>query len=464
MKNRFVFSIALMLIILTVTKAQCTFSLGITSSGPLTFCEGDSVVLSSNATGDIWIQKNDFPGVARSEAVTFSIGDKTYITTGSGPNGRLKDLWEYDPSTYTWSQKANFGGTARQNAVGFSIGNFGYVGTGLDNANNSNDDLWQYNPASNTWLQKANFPGGMREHCVGFAVGGKGYIGTSSFTKDMWEYNPATDSWTQKNDIGTYLRYDSYSFVIGNKAYVGGGNYYSFGTGNEIHEYNQSSDQWSLKTTIPTTYVNDLVGVFTIGNKVYIGTGTDPSGWPNKSIFCEYDPIANTWSSKPNYPGGDSRGIGGFSNGSQGFFLCGKNLTTYKKDVWEYKPSILNYSWSSSQTTNSVVIKNSGVYTLTVTNSAGCQGTATASVTVNQCIGIKEIQNQKNKYVYVKDNSLCITQDPKTNIEVYSINGEHKMTIKKLPSYPAKISLSDFADGYYIYTYHSNSEKFLIVK
>ena len=464
MKNIFLNVTVFLLLIINTMNAQCTFSLGITSSGPLSFCEGDSVVLTSNAVGNVWVQKNNFAGVARSEAVTFSIGDKTYITTGTGANGRLKDLWEYDPTTDTWSQKANFGGTARQNAVGFSINNFGYVGTGLDIGNNGNDDFWQYDPTTNTWLQKANFPGGTRELCVGFALGGKGYLGTSALTKDMWEYNPTNDTWTQKNDIGIYARYGSFSFVIGNKAYIGGGKYYSSGFGGEIYEYNQSIDQWDLKTTIPITYRNELVGVFTIGNKAYIGTGRDPLGSPSRSVFCEYDPTANTWTSKPDFQGGERWGIGAFSNGNQGFFLCGKDFLTNKKDVWEYKPSIVSYNWSSGQTTNSVVIKNGGVYTLSVTNSAGCQGTSTVSVTVNQCIGIKENNSTKNKTIYFHNNCLHIKEQPYTNIEIYGMDGVHKKSIGKEISYPSVINLSDLGPGYYIYRYNVTSEKIFIEK
>ena len=204
--------------------------------------------------------------------------------------------------------------------------------------------------------------------------------------------------------------------------------------------------------------------MFTIGNKAYIGTGRDPLGSPSRSVFCEYDPTANTWTSKPDFQGGERWGIGAFSNGNQGFFLCGKDFLTNKKDVWEYKPSIVSYNWSSGQTTNSVVIKNGGVYTLSVTNSAGCQGTSTVSVTVNQCIGIKENNSTKNKTIYFHNNCLHIKEQPYTNIEIYGMDGVHKKSIGKEISYPSVINLSDLGPGYYIYRYNVTSEKIFIEK
>ena len=45
-------------------------------------------------------------------------------------NYDLKDFWEWDQATDVWTRKADFGGIARRDAVGFSIGNKGYIGTG----------------------------------------------------------------------------------------------------------------------------------------------------------------------------------------------------------------------------------------------------------------------------------------------------------------------------------------------
>jgi len=59
------------------------------------------------------------------------------------------DFWEYDPATNVWVQKVNFGGDAREQAIGFSIGNKGYIGTG-NRPNRPNVKMQQFRPSSST--------------------------------------------------------------------------------------------------------------------------------------------------------------------------------------------------------------------------------------------------------------------------------------------------------------------------
>src|SRR5258705_11976593 len=81
----------------------------------------------TSSAQDTWAQKSDVGSInpngptARFGAVSFSIGNKGYVGTGSDGEDR-KDFWEFDPIANTWTQKADFGGDARSYAVGFSIG------------------------------------------------------------------------------------------------------------------------------------------------------------------------------------------------------------------------------------------------------------------------------------------------------------------------------------------------------
>ena len=142
-----------------------------------------------------WTQKADFAGTARTNAVGFSIGAKGYIGTGLDAIAPYKkDFWEFTPAgggLGTWLQKADFGGTARINAVGFSIGSFGYIGTG-DNSLETND-FWKYSPAGNVWNKLLDFSGGLNTQAVGFSIGTNGYVGTGTigfyYKRDFWEYN-----------------------------------------------------------------------------------------------------------------------------------------------------------------------------------------------------------------------------------------------------------------------------------
>jgi N-acetylneuraminic acid mutarotase len=105
-----------------------------------------------------WTQKSNFPTGPRIAAVAcFAIGSYGYF--GLGNAGRIyRDFWEYNQTTNNWVRKADFGGIARTEAVGFSIGLKGYIGTGLDSMNSPLSDLWEYTPDSVTGIAVAEAP------------------------------------------------------------------------------------------------------------------------------------------------------------------------------------------------------------------------------------------------------------------------------------------------------------------
>ncbi len=350
--------------------AQCSTPI-ITASGPAGFCAGGT--LSTPVIGNTWTQKADFGGVARVNAVGFSIGSKGYVGTGYDGNYK-KDFWEFDPSTNAWTQKADFGGSGRYNAVGFSIGNKGYVGTGRTNGGFSTD-FWEYDPATNVWIQKADFGGVARVNAVGFSIGSKGYAGTgtdaSGSKKDFWEYNPSTNAWTQKADFGGFAKVYAVGFSIGSKGYVGTG----LAT-RDFWEYDPATNVWTQRADVGGSVRSFAVG-FSIGNKGYVGTGND--GTNAKKDFWEYDPSTNSWTQRADFGGGVRNYAVGFSIGSKGYMGTGSGSG---KDFWEYDPGY-TYSWSpGGQTTPSIIALAAGNYTVTATNVFGCSATS-APATVN---------------------------------------------------------------------------------
>ena len=68
-----------------------------------------------------WHRVSDFDGLARSEATSFTIGNKGYLTGGYDARKHLNDLWEYDMEQDSWTQKATFPGPPRSAAVAFSV-------------------------------------------------------------------------------------------------------------------------------------------------------------------------------------------------------------------------------------------------------------------------------------------------------------------------------------------------------
>jgi hypothetical protein len=230
---------------------------------------------------NIWSQKADFGGVGRFAATGFSIGTKGYVGWGlSNPFSYLSDFWEYDAISNTWTKKADLGiDGVREGPIGFSIGSKGYMGTGVNHNlgyGTRLKDFWEYDPTTDTWIRKADFAGGGRVSAVGFSIGLKGYVGSgmneSTAKNDFWEYNPINDTWTQKAAFGGGARISATCFVIGLKGYVGCGIDAGSTFKRDFWEYAVENDSWTKKTDFGGTARVSAVG-FSIGTTGYIGTG-----------------------------------------------------------------------------------------------------------------------------------------------------------------------------------------------
>ncbi len=280
---------------------------------------------------NVWTQKSNFGGISRQGSVSFNIGNKGYVGTGTDAwnNNYYNDFWEFDPSTNTWTQKANFSGNARYSAVGFAIGTKGYIGTGQD-ATMEYNDFWEYDQAANVWIQKSNFGGIPRGAAVGFAIGTKGYIGTGgSYLQDFWEWDQVTDTWVQKANFGGGVRNNAVGFSIDTKGYIGTG-YTGGGFAQDFWEYDPYYNNWIQKSNFGGTsraYANG----FCIGNKGYMGMGSNPGILTD---FYEWNPKTNVWTLLASFSGYNADI--GFAIGQKGY--VGIGITNSGSDFWEYTP------------------------------------------------------------------------------------------------------------------------------
>lgn len=294
-----------------------------------------------------WDRRSDFDGLARSEATTFTIGDKGYLIGGYDGRKHLGDLWEYDMERDFWTQKAPFPGSPRSSAVAVSVGGKGYFGTGYDGKDYYND-FWEYDPATNTWTQKADFPGSARNDATAFALTDKGYVGSGydgNYQKDFYAYDPHSDSWEQIVSLGGSKRRGATSFVIDNTAYVctgiNNGEYVK-----DFWKYDPSEGQWiqlrDIADSSDSSYDNDydsivrIYGVsFVIGGQAYVtcggAPGLNPSSW-------RYSPGTDTWNEVAEFKASARTATVSFSNGSRGFVVTGKSGTSYFDDIWELLP------------------------------------------------------------------------------------------------------------------------------
>ena len=256
----------------------------------------------------------------------------------------IRDFWEWDQATNLWTRKADFPGNSGAGLVSFSIGNKGYLGTGFTfNSSRFTSEFWEYDPAKDTWTQKVSLPGtAARAWAVGFSIGNKGYIGTgaidgsvnNSYYNDFWEWDQATNTWTKKADFGGDPRGGAVGFSIGNKGYIGTGSDGNTTLFNDFWEWDQATNIWTRKADFAGTPRSGAVG-FSIGNKGYIGTGRDLS-ITNKD-FWEWDQQTNTWKSSAEFFGGPRAAAVGVTIGNKGYIGTG-TLNYPGSDFWEYNP------------------------------------------------------------------------------------------------------------------------------
>lgn len=233
-----------------------------------------------------WDKIADFPGKARHEAVAFSINGKGYVGTGVDIDGnRLKDFYEYDPSTNTWKEAPEFIGSARQGAVAFSINNIGYVGTGygilLGEDHNSLSDFFKFE--NGEWIGMGQYPGRRTPNLTSFIINNKAYLTGGHNNDDVWEFDPSkikenNNGWTKKIDTDSnnnkelVVRSNAVSFVINNKGYIVTGILNNYNR--TVWEYHPENDKWVEKTGLEMEMVSreNAVG-FSINNRGFITTG-----------------------------------------------------------------------------------------------------------------------------------------------------------------------------------------------
>jgi len=252
---------------------------------------GKEFMVFNSTTGE-WVElpalPTDFEG--RANAIAFSIGDKAYIGTGvNSKTGVLKDFWEFDASTGIWTALPPLPDDfeARALAVAFTIGNKAYVGTGMvtgaNSAISSSKDFWEFDATTGVWSKLAALPADFeaRAGAVAFSIGNKAYVGTGGSVKtdarkDFWEFDATTSIWTELPALPTDFeaRFLAVAFTVGSKAYVGTGADSDYVSLNDFWEFDSTSGIWTASTALPSDFdARASAVVFSIDNKVYIGTG-----------------------------------------------------------------------------------------------------------------------------------------------------------------------------------------------
>jgi len=306
-------------------------------------------------------------------ALTIQSCQKSDSAIQNNPPGN--DTTKHDPQQKPWTAMAAVPSVGRQQAASFVIGQKFYVGLGSgfkDNNQQDLSDIYVFDLQTGGWSQKGDFPGGPREFAQGFSINGKGYIALgqsitcmpgceglncckAKLHNDIWEYNEATDQWTMVAtipDIDTNNVLVAKSFVIGSKAYIH--------CAGKFWEFDPSGYSITPKADCPGALV--FTSSFAVNGKGYIGTGENGGSTLLKSVY-EYDPANDHWTKKSDFAGPARRFATGFAVGGKGYIGCGELMTPLNandfkwidvNDVWEYSPDsdtwkqVANYPGASS--------------------------------------------------------------------------------------------------------------------
>ncbi|HPS63792.1 MAG TPA: kelch repeat-containing protein, partial [Bacteroidales bacterium] len=146
--------------------------------------------------------------------------------------------------------------------------------------------------------------------------------------------------WIQKNPPPFSGRYALVSFVIGNYAYAGLGSIdaeqriYSA----EFYRYDPVADSWTRMPDFPGGRRYSATA-FALNGKGYICNGVDSTHMWRSDVW-EFDPGSETWAQKNPFPGGDRYGSGSFVIGDHAYLVAGSYNAgfDYLKDLWCYTP------------------------------------------------------------------------------------------------------------------------------
>ena len=203
------------------------------------------------------------------------------------------------------------------------------------------------------WVQKGILPSNKeRVLGLGFSVGNKGYLATgdrrafyvplADRMNDMMEYDPSTGTWKEKKPLGFKLA-GGLGMVIDNKIYVGIGQTDQGEMTNQFWEYDPAADQWTRKADFPGEPRFEGIA-FGAGGKGYAGTGYDLTS--SFSDWWQYDPITDKWERRSDFAGADEWSFAHFLTGfvlNEKIYM-GVGFKSDKQGWWEYNPT--NDQWT----------------------------------------------------------------------------------------------------------------------
>lgn len=196
-------------------------------------------------------------------------------------------------------------------------------------------------PAQDFWMQRDSVNGAPKAFTGSFTAWGEGYIVSGleypGFTRKMYSYNPVQDDWDNEQSIGGdngggLSRGSAVAFSLYEKGYICTGQGDNTNFLKDMWEYDPVADVWTQRADFPGSARRGAVA-FVINNIAYVGTGEDVTGL--RKDFFRYDPVNNIWGVVADFAGTPRKQAAAFSMGGQGFVGTGFD-GTMRNDFWQY--------------------------------------------------------------------------------------------------------------------------------
>ena len=194
----------------------------------------------------------------------------------------------------------------------------------------------------NPWTPLADFPGGARFWSSSFTVGTKGYVALGMTndgnyaSRELWEFNSGTNLWQELPPFPGNARSNAIDFSIGNYGYIGLGVGNLVETYSDLWEYDPQANGWTKKADYPGATFNDhTYPHFVINNTLYLYSGF------NQYEFWTYNPVQDQWRQLQSDAQMKNHNITeGFSAGNTGYFIeiSGTGWDPKTLVLWQYDP------------------------------------------------------------------------------------------------------------------------------
>lgn len=186
-----------------------------------------------NPVTDTWKLLSTFPGGYRPGMTGFALGGDLYFGTGNNVDVNnfqtFKDFWRYDIAENKWTAIADFPGVSRTNAISFIVGDKAYVGLGFNGiaAPPIYKDMWSYDAKTGDWTQIADLPENNTIVGILFSNAKKGYVGVYESNEThrgiVYEFDPSANVWRKVKMFPSGSSLNTESFFVNNRSFVFGG-------------------------------------------------------------------------------------------------------------------------------------------------------------------------------------------------------------------------------------------------